>query len=198
MNPIRIQISPGFLLWVAWLNYLDDRSIVPQALLACFLHECGHLAAIRLQNGRIRSLCLTAAGARMELDARFGYRQELLAALAGPLVNILLSAFLARYPQGYLFAGLNLALACLNLLPVGPLDGGRILRCALCLLLPESYAQTACHWVSIFFTFILSAAGLMLACCAGNFTLAMVALWLLTHFPTERTDFPLVLSLRKR
>lgn len=43
----RVEVTGGFLLLTAWLNYLDRQGVVPLALLACALHELGHWAASR-------------------------------------------------------------------------------------------------------------------------------------------------------
>ena len=54
---------------------------------------------------------------------------EALCALAGPTANLLCAGlFLRILPE---FAGVSLALGAFNLLPIFPLDGGRLLRLAL-------------------------------------------------------------------
>lgn len=121
----RIEATGGFFLLAAWLNYLDRQHLVPLAAAACLLHELGHYAAIRLLGGDIKLIRLTAVGAEMVLSGPLDYWREGAAALSGPLVNLLLASFFCRVEGGALFAGLNLALGCFNLLPVGRLDGGR-------------------------------------------------------------------------
>lgn len=186
MKHVRVELSCGFLVWLAWLNFLDRRNIVPMALLACFLHEMGHLFAVVQLNGMIHSIKVTAAGAQMELSHPLGYKQELLAALAGPGVNIILSVMFAQWQWGYLFSGLNLALACLNLIPIGNLDGGRILHCFLCIICSPDLANQICDVFSFLFLLFLFFISLLLIFCARNFTLAMVTLWLLIIFFTGK------------
>ena len=88
LSPGRVEVTGGFLLLAAWLNYLDRQGIVPLALLSCALHELGHLLVLRLLGVRVRRLSITAVGAEMETDRSLSYGGEILAALAGPLVNL--------------------------------------------------------------------------------------------------------------
>ena len=124
----RVEISAGAILLWAVLFYLDEDGLVPLCLLSCALHELGHLLVLRLLGVRVRRLSITAVGAEMETDRPLSYGGEILAALAGPLVNLVLALTFCRFSRGWVFAGLNLALCCFNLLPVGRLDGGQIGR----------------------------------------------------------------------
>ena len=64
-------------------------------------------------------------------------RQTFLLALAGPLTNFVLCAAVLCAMQlsasywGYFFAAANLATGLFNLLPLGDLDGHRMLQCLL-------------------------------------------------------------------
>ncbi len=181
MRTGRIEVSGGFLLLIAWLNYLDRQGIVPLALLACVLHELGHYAAIRALGGAVRRLRLTAVGAELELSGPLSCTRECLAALAGPGVNLLLALLACRQAGGALFAGLNLALACLNLLPVRGLDGGRALRCALTVLVSGDAAERAGEGLDLLLTVSALALGVWLAGECGNVTLLLTAAWLLSR-----------------
>lgn len=118
---------------------------------AALLHECGHAVAAWGCGVNIRTLRLDLFGARMELSGMMSYGQELWVAAGGPLVNFLSAALV--YPlwrahggaiEGclFLFTVVSLGLGGLNLLPVGTLDGGRILRCAVAHLFGDRAAET--------------------------------------------------------
>lgn len=106
------------------------------AAVAAAVHELGHVAAVKALGGRVASLRLTGVGAviRPQRPRLFSYWEECLVALAGPAASFLLALGAAAWGRhfgggdAYLLAGVSLAFGMFNLLPVGPLDGGRILR----------------------------------------------------------------------
>lgn len=186
-----VEVSAGFLLTAAVLFYFDTDGFLLWVTLACGLHELGHCAATFLLGGRILRFRLTAVGGELVLDRSnpLSYGGELCAVLAGPAVNLTLAFLAARLGRGegtWLFAGLNLALGCFNLLPIWPLDGGR----ALALLLAALRAGPGWRGLAKVCS-ILCAAALLLA--GGgifwrtgyNFTLFAVALWLTVGLARE-------------
>ena len=168
-----MEVTGGFLLLAAWLNYLDRQGIVPLALLSCTLHALRHLLVLLLLGVRVRRLSITAVGAEMEIDRSLSYGGEVLAALAGPLVNLALALTFCRFSWGWVFAGLNLALCCFNLLPVGRLDGGRVLRCVLAWLLGPEAAWRAGWWLDRLLAGALAALGLVLVGAGAGPTLRL-------------------------
>lgn len=98
------------------------------------LHELGHITAIRLLGGRLHGFSGGGQGFALAVNG-LSYKAELWVALAGPAVNLLLALLFWLWGSAfYCFA--NLALAAMNLLPILPLDGGRVLRAVLSLYLP--------------------------------------------------------------
>lgn len=186
----RVEVTGGFLLLVAWLNYLDRSFVVPLALAACGVHELGHIFVIRRMGGAIKGIRLTAVGAELILSRPLGYWQEGLSALAGPGANLLLALICCSGKGGLTFAGLNLALALFNLLPVGRLDGGRALRCTLALLAGPEPAERLAGWLDGLCTVAALGAGLFLAVFRGNYTLLLVAVWLLAQLFRNISPFP--------
>ena len=146
----RIRISPGFWLLLGWFAAVNGWRLLTVVLLAALLHEAGHWAALRLLGGRLLSLRLGPLGAVMEGDwRRLSYGRELAVALAGPAVN-LLCALALRFlplPEREVFAGAHFMLGVFNLLPIGPLDGGRALRLALTWLLGPR-GEAPARWIS--------------------------------------------------
>ncbi|UQZ33083.1 Zn-dependent protease [Paenibacillus sp. PK3_47] len=113
------------------------------------IHEMGHVCAALLAGVTVKSVQLLPFGgvAVIEDHGRLTAGREIGIALAGPLQNVLMiliamgmqqagigsSAFLAYFIQA------NAIIALFNLLPVLPLDGGKIVQAVLSLLLPYYY-----------------------------------------------------------
>ena len=174
----RLELTGGFFLLLAWLNYLDRQFMLPTAAVACGLHEAGHYLVIRWMGGEIRFIRLTAVGAEMAVKRPLNYWQEGIAALAGPAVNLTLALVFCCWERTASFAGLNLLLAMFNLLPIGRLDGGRALHCTLALLAGPEWARQVGRGLDALCAVFLLGGGIILAGGIGNITLLVVALWL--------------------
>ena len=121
------------------------------AFFACVvLHELGHSFTAMAFGIRVRRILLMPIGGMAEFESipRQPSR-ELLITLAGPAVNFAIAAILWAvvgfaqddYPAnavgfGQLLLHANLLMGFFNLLPVFPMDGGRILRALLAIRLP--------------------------------------------------------------
>lgn len=125
----KVTVSPGFLLLAGFLFYLDDGSgILFWAASAAIFHELGHVAAAMLMGGRVEALTLGAVGAELRFyyPAVLSYGRESLVALAGPAVNLLVGVPML-WAGAHLPAVITFGLGLFNLLPILPLDGGRVL-----------------------------------------------------------------------
>jgi Zn-dependent protease len=130
------------------------------AVFTCvLLHEYGHALAARRYGIRTRKILLLPLGGVAQLE-RMPTRpaQELWIAVAGPLVNVAIAALLyvglaltgAWQPpaeigiaQGHFFERLlfaNVALVVFNMVPAFPMDGGRVLRALLAMVMDHARA----------------------------------------------------------
>ena len=141
------------------LAALDRSGSVLPILCAMAVHELAHIVMMLTCGGQVRRLTLRFADLQIAASG-LGYRQELLAALAGPLVNLICGAvFCMQRPS---FAAYSLILGIYNLLPVWPLDGGRMLRCALLARLPLAQAEHVSEFISLVSCVVLLLIGVFL------------------------------------
>ena len=122
--PPALRVTPGFAVLLGVLIALDPADLCLPLLAAAAVHELGHLAALRLCGVAVTKLSLGALGAVL-VTKPMPPETERLCAAAGPFASLLGLGLFPVFPRFALLSGL---LALANLLPVWPLDGGRILR----------------------------------------------------------------------
>lgn len=145
MRSSRLSITPGAVCFGCIGLALNPLGLFLPFLCSAALHELGHWAVLRLYHVPAEQLRITALGCVMR-TAPLSYRVEARCAFAGPGVNFLLFMLSVRiFPA---FALVNLSLALFNLLPLWPLDGGRLLRAMLCSRLAPDNAQKAESWIA--------------------------------------------------
>ncbi|MGX1899990.1 stage IV sporulation protein FB [Thermolongibacillus altinsuensis] len=133
----NIHIHP--LLWfVAFIAVItaNFKSLFIVFLIVLF-HELGHAFAAHFFSWRIKKILLLPFGGVAEMDEHGNrpLKEELIVTLAGPVQHlfIFLLAYLGK-ESGWLSIELfseitayNLSILCINLLPIWPLDGGKLL-----------------------------------------------------------------------
>ena len=181
---VTVCVRPSALLTPALFLLLTDTPILLAALLpAALLHELAHYAVLRLCGVRAARFTLTGLGASLYVPElhRLSYGAELLSAAAGPLMNLMLWVLLSLTGREELtlFAGAQMVLGVLNLLPVRPMDGGRILWLATAYLTEPYTADRVAAAVGLAASSALLALCLWLVLTTGSgLFLLLGALWL--------------------
>lgn len=125
-----VFVSVPFLCGLILFLLFDRTGLGGQMVLAALVHELGHLAAMAALGEQPRSIVFGGFGVRMERrqGTRLPYQKEIWIYGAGPAVNLLAALLFFPYPP---IRRVHLLLGLFNLLPMGVLDGGQILRCIL-------------------------------------------------------------------
>lgn len=158
---IDIKVHVTFFLLLAWIAFVYERSGgMPAAIngvlfvllifLLVVLHEFGHALAARRYGIETRDITLLPIGGLARLERMPDKpREEVVVALAGPAVNVVIAAALALFigfsggwpdphimeqtgvPLAFRLFSVNVWLVLFNMIPAFPMDGGRVLRAVL-------------------------------------------------------------------
>lgn len=178
--PIRIHLT--FLALLAWLLFgtasespVHETMFVIAVFVCVLLHELGHALTAKRFGVQTKDITLYPFGGVASITSQPGAWAELVIALAGPAVNILIAAAIFPWitmPDLTKIEGLkisipvrlfytNVALAAFNLLPALPMDGGRVLRACLTLCKVQQPTMIAAR-ISQGLCIVLAIAGLYL------------------------------------
>lgn len=171
----RLQIDDSFWCMLAVLIFLDTDGIAPVFLLAAAVHELGHLVMVLLCGGTITSFRLSAAGGMLRYHLpTHSRRDDFLIAAAGPITGLVF-AVVSGLLDLPLLAGAGILLNGFNLLPIAPLDGGRMLECILDPMHPLIGFLAAASFVLLFM------GGIYAGTQQNGWGLCLIAILLLTE-----------------
>jgi Zn-dependent protease/CBS domain-containing protein len=210
-SEIRIHLT--FLILLAWIGLAEYFSggaaaaagsvLFVIAIFACVvLHELGHAIAARRYGISTPDITLLPIGGMARLS-RVPEKpaEEIVIAIAGPLVNVVIAAVLivagarlnlsaiASIEQtgpGFLtrLAAVNVWLVLFNLIPAFPMDGGRVLRALLAFRMGRRQATDLAARIGQGLAFAFGFWGLM----SGNVLLMFIAIFVYLAAAGEAGD----------
>ncbi len=154
---IKIKVSVPFVLLVATMYTLDAGNVFIPTFFAVIIHELSHVAAIFLCGASIDVVDIRAFGIRVNVPelSCMPYKKEIIIATAGPLAGIITASLgfaVAKILNTAIFdyfIGINVLITAINLIPVYPLDGGRIILGIVLQYLPVRVAYTISYILAI-------------------------------------------------
>ncbi|MEI8292402.1 MAG: site-2 protease family protein [bacterium] len=188
---LLLPVFFGFSAWKesGWPGAMGEVSFLLALFLCVLLHEFGHALAGRRYGIRTPDITLLPIGgvARME-NIPDKPAMELVIAIAGPMVNVIIGLFLASILTltGGILAGpetslrimlhnllaMNCGLILFNMIPAFPMDGGRVLRALLAMKFSHLTATRAAARTGQVLAFLFAVAGFF-----GNPMLLLIALF---------------------
>ncbi|TMV06544.1 site-2 protease family protein [Ruegeria sediminis] len=210
-SELRVHVT--FFLLLAWVGFAAfseggwpaavENIVFVLAIFACVVaHEFGHALMARRYGIRTPDITLLPIGGLARLERMpENPIQEVLVALAGPAVNVVIWVILVTFGAGTnldslaqidsaridlltRLAYVNLFLAVFNMIPAFPMDGGRVFRALLCLRMDRvkatRVAASAGQMVAVVFGFL----GLS----SGNPLLILIAVFVFIAANAESQD----------
>ena len=198
---VRIHLTFFLLLaWIAAIHYtrggapaaVDGVAFIVLLFVCVVLHEFGHVFAARRYGIGTSDVTLLPIGGVASLE-RMPEKpsQEIVVALAGPAVNVVIAVLLvvvlgARFDLSQMtqlqeatstltgrVAAANVVLAVFNLIPAFPMDGGRVLRALLAIPMGYTRATRVAATIGQGLAFVFALLGLM-----GNPLLILIAVFI--------------------
>ncbi|MBQ9687377.1 MAG: site-2 protease family protein [Oscillospiraceae bacterium] len=182
------------LLWL-YVYYTGQAEMIPVVLIPVVIHELAHVLAILCLGMRIRAVRLELRGLCIEYSGDGGWTEHAIAAAAGPVAGFFYAAAagaLSRsgYGQWLRLSGeISFLLSAFNLIPVYPLDGGRIFFALAETFLEGDSGEILFRAVGNIAITVMLCAGVYLICRAHVTALLAASLWLLL---LQNEQMPLV------
>ena len=132
----KFKIGFSFFVLVLVCVLTNNTILLFNYFVALILHELAHLWVATSKGYKLKQMYLSVCGLFIKLDEQIEDKDAFLINIAGPSLNLLICVFcmslfwLAPASYNYLstFCLSNLALAVFNLIPVYPLDGGKVVK----------------------------------------------------------------------
>ena len=159
-SPVYLKL--WFLLLFAWVS----PSIVVAIFLSVLVHELAHAGVANRLGYNVRQIYIDLFYGAAEIDLdHCPERDSIQIVAAGPISNLLLAiiSFGLYVGTGIPFLAemivVNIVLFIFNILPIYPMDGGRILRSFLMMKMPSNrrLAKQISDWTSLTFSITLLA-----------------------------------------
>lgn len=194
----KLSIDPfAYILFALLLLSLPFRWVLA-AITAAAIHELFHISAVFLLGGSLQHMEVGVRCASIH-SGPMSPLHSVICSAAGPVGSLLLLILFRPFPR---IAICGFIQGFFNLLPLFPLDGGRMVLCILNMIFSEKHAFHLYHILEIITLFLLS-----ILCMWLSFSLKVgitpffIFLFLLLHknsLQTGKSQGTIVLPMKKR
>lgn len=169
---MKIKLNLNIFLFLVLFFLTGQLEIYALVMVFALIHELSHLLCGVVLGFKVNTLKIMPLGFSIEFESiiedynkKVGKSnilsvKKIIVALAGPLINLLIVIFGIIFNVGVNIVYSNFIILIFNLLPIYPLDGGRILKNVLKILVgnrkSNTYINTITNVVAIILTMLAS------------------------------------------
>lgn len=144
--PVTLHWSWVLMVFLILLWKPELALVIVGVFFIVLLHECGHCIAAQKYNVPVKDIVLYPFGGAARIQLPSQPVTELVVAISGPFVNVILIGplFLAAQFHDFFMTMFfyNIVLLVFNMIPAFPMDGGRVLRSILSMFLLDYFRAT--------------------------------------------------------
>ena len=138
------------------------------------MHELSHMVVALLLKIDIEEISFMPVGVNAKYLGRISPLKELIISISGP-IGTLIFAFLYNNKIYYL---INICIVIFNMIPIYPLDGGRVLRVLLKFILGDKIGQNISTYLTNILVIIFLLVGIFIAAYYKNFFFLIVSIYI--------------------
>lgn len=135
MAKLKISINPITIIIFFLFVFFGWNKVIITYFIVLFLHELAHYFMARFLGYKFKNIVFMPYGAGLKGNCNLGLIDEVKIALAGPMLNLIFCfvtiTIFWLFPETYIylydFLVANFSILIFNILPIYPLDSGRII-----------------------------------------------------------------------
>ena len=199
-NNLKIRINIQIFIVMLILAIVRQIEIYAWLMLFALLHELAHTFAGLCLKLKPNTLAIEPFGIGIEFEEfKVTEKAKLMVAIAGPALNLILAIVFAfiNIKHQNLIININILLAIGNLLPIYPLDGGRILKSIIKMKYESQVAEDIVNKVSNILMITITFATSVLILIYHNIGLFLIIIYLWIIIMRENKRYLLKKRIRK-